>query len=534
MAIVQISRITHRKGLSENLPQLAGAEFGWATNTRKLYIGNGTLSEGAPVIGNTEVLTEFSDILNLASTYTYKGAAAGYTVQTGPTSNQPVTRTLQSKLDDMASVKDFGAVGDGVTDDTLAINRALYELFCREANTEVRRSLFFPAGTYLISETIIIPTYAKIYGEGSQGSIIKLDVSSDFSTLNAYVARFGDSLQQIGANIGANGATPPSNITVMDVAFQCEQETDVFLVDQSVNCSFDNVVFQGPLTTTELSDVLQRGDIACVRYNSSSAVTCEQVNFDNCVFTKTTYGIATDEDVKGTSVTNSKFDTLYQGVWLGASSMLNDGATGFAVTHTIFDTIYEQGIYYQNVSRNASGYNIFYDVGNHFNGASNPSTSIIRFSADDNVSVGDMFEREDSYDETNPRTQVGSTDTNIIANSGQIQLGNAIKKPGYSMTMANNVSNQFITRFNDTTVQAATLDYTMTRDTIVRRGTMTIVKQNDDDSSLTLSVDEDYTENAPIGCTLTVFESGGYVNISYSTTDTSITGIIYYSLNYLA
>ena len=85
MAIVQISRITHRKGLSENLPQLAGAEFGWATNTRKLYIGNGTLSEGAPVIGNTEVLTEFSDILNLASTYTYKGAAAGYTVQTGPT-----------------------------------------------------------------------------------------------------------------------------------------------------------------------------------------------------------------------------------------------------------------------------------------------------------------------------------------------------------------------------------------------------------------------------------------------------------------
>ena len=29
MAIVQVSRITNRKGLSENLPQLAGAEFGW-------------------------------------------------------------------------------------------------------------------------------------------------------------------------------------------------------------------------------------------------------------------------------------------------------------------------------------------------------------------------------------------------------------------------------------------------------------------------------------------------------------------------
>ena len=62
MAIVQISRITNRKGLIENLPQLAGAELGWAVDTRQLFIGNGTLQEGAPVIGNTEILTEFSDI----------------------------------------------------------------------------------------------------------------------------------------------------------------------------------------------------------------------------------------------------------------------------------------------------------------------------------------------------------------------------------------------------------------------------------------------------------------------------------------
>ena len=63
MAIVQISRITNRKGLQENLPQLAGAELGWSTDSRRLYIGNGTLQEGAPVIGNTEVLTEFSEII---------------------------------------------------------------------------------------------------------------------------------------------------------------------------------------------------------------------------------------------------------------------------------------------------------------------------------------------------------------------------------------------------------------------------------------------------------------------------------------
>jgi hypothetical protein len=63
VAIVQISRITNRKGLQENLPQLAGAELGWSIDSRRLYIGNGTLEEGAPVIGNTEILTEFSEIL---------------------------------------------------------------------------------------------------------------------------------------------------------------------------------------------------------------------------------------------------------------------------------------------------------------------------------------------------------------------------------------------------------------------------------------------------------------------------------------
>ena len=62
MAIVQISQITNRKGLQENLPQLAGAELGWSIDQRRLFIGNGTLQEGAPEIGNTEILTEFSPI----------------------------------------------------------------------------------------------------------------------------------------------------------------------------------------------------------------------------------------------------------------------------------------------------------------------------------------------------------------------------------------------------------------------------------------------------------------------------------------
>ena len=204
MAIVQISQITQRKGLQADLPQLAGAEFGWSTDERRLFIGNGTLAEGAPVIGNTEILTEFSDIININTAYTYKGQAAGYTVQTGPTAGDPVTQSLQSWLDQFATVKDFGAVGDGVTDDTDAINRAMQQIYCIQANPQIRRGIFFPAGVYLVSDTINIPPYATLWGEGPDNSIIQLDSTND-SALVAYVARTADSLQQTGVNIGNNG-----------------------------------------------------------------------------------------------------------------------------------------------------------------------------------------------------------------------------------------------------------------------------------------------------------------------------------------
>ena len=58
MAIVQISQIKNRRGLAEDLPQLSSAELGWSIDTQELYIGNGTLDEGAPEVGNTRILTE--------------------------------------------------------------------------------------------------------------------------------------------------------------------------------------------------------------------------------------------------------------------------------------------------------------------------------------------------------------------------------------------------------------------------------------------------------------------------------------------
>lgn len=277
MAIVQVSRITNRKGLTEDLPQLAGAELGWCLDSRRLFIGNGTLQDGAPVIGNTEILTEFSDIVAV-SAYTYRDSVVGYTAQTGPTPSDPVIRTVQQKLDDFADVRDFGAVGDGIADDTAAINRALYQLYCRENNSLVRRTLYFPAGTYKVTESIIIPTYAKLVGEGANCSIIKLEVSGDISSLSAYVARYGDSLQQTGVNIGNNGAITPRNIEISSMTFQTGEFADIFLVQDAFQCWFDSVNFVGPFTSSDIIDPgflpLTTDNLAGVRFDSTEISIC--------------------------------------------------------------------------------------------------------------------------------------------------------------------------------------------------------------------------------------------------------------------
>ena len=105
MAVVQISRIQVRRGQKNQgsgVPQLSGGEFGWAVDSRELYIGNGSVAEGAPAVGNTKIITEHDDLFTLANTYTYLG---GQTVQTGVTSVSLLEEVLLSPLTRLVNPK---------------------------------------------------------------------------------------------------------------------------------------------------------------------------------------------------------------------------------------------------------------------------------------------------------------------------------------------------------------------------------------------------------------------------------------------
>jgi hypothetical protein len=532
MAIVQVSRITNRKGLAENLPQLAGAELGWAIDERRLFIGNGTLQDGAPVIGNTEVLTEFSDFLLVNGAYTYKGEAAGYTVQTGATSGSPVSLNLQQWLDQFASVLDFGAVGDGVTDDTAAINRALYQLYCRESNPQIRRSLFFPAGRYLVTETIIIPPYATLYGEGINSSVIVLDTSSPTSSLSAYVARFGDSLQQTGVNIGNNGATAPRDISISNMGFESLELVDIFLVEDAEQCTFVDVSFRGPLVEADLGDAID--NIACVHFASTLSLICNNITFRRCTFGGTTWAIQTQNQVSGCLVTESTFDTHYQGISLGDPAPVNGGPTGFRILGNVFNNIYAEGIIIAaNTMMNASGYNMFYDVGNYFNGTTSPSTPVISFVGANNVSIGDMFQRTTAYSGTYPRVDVNDGINIAFDGASRMQLGKYARETGVSVTVPNNATNQVIVTFFASETRAVQINYTVVRNTGTRTGVYTIVAGTDNAGTGLNSNDSGF-ENSATGVTFGVQEIAGQFSWLASTTNTGIAATLNYSVTRLA
>jgi hypothetical protein len=424
VAIVQISRITQRKGLLNDLPQpLASAELGWAIDERRLFIGNGSTTEGAPVVGNTEVLTEFSDILGFSNTYTYKGQAGGYTVQTGANGGT-VSQSIQSRLDSYAVITDFGATGDGITDVTDTINYALNQLYCQNVNTQVRRSLYFPAGTYIISDTLLIPPYCKLYGDGPESTVIYFYVGTwtnaiaygtgvlvqnnttyyrsqadvpiatnildstywTVETLPEYILQTADSLQQSGVNIGTNGALPPGYFEISSMKFQTNQSTqNGIFIECATDCVFSSVNVQGPKTTASLTSSVD--NTSCVLFNSTDSYICKNVELNHGSYSGMVWGVNTNEQIENITFSNGRFDTLYQGIYLGVDPVPIPyvGPTGFRIVNNQFDNIYVEGIIIINVSLNASAYNVFYDVGNHFNGTTNPASSIIDINASNNI-----------------------------------------------------------------------------------------------------------------------------------------------------
>ena len=223
MAVIQISKIQVRRGRKNSdigVPQLSSAEFAWAVDTQELFIGNGSITEGAPYVGNTKVLTEHDNILELVSGYTY---GLGNTTIT-----QSVSRSLQSKIDEIeVSVVDFGADPSGESDSREAFENACLELF-KNVDPRFKRVLKVPNGNYVFADDLHIPSGAFIRGDNPAQTFLSIGDNSIY-----YVSENGTEKGLFSSSDRPHDIVI-ENITVVHESGQVD-------ITGAADCTFTNV-----------------------------------------------------------------------------------------------------------------------------------------------------------------------------------------------------------------------------------------------------------------------------------------------------
>lgn len=219
-----------------DLTGLENVEAGTDSIALQSLLGDSTLANrGAGMVGQNDslsyapntvgaALANRARVSDLASTTdATKGAAmVGYKAN----ATGGVGRNLSSKLlQELVSVKDFGATGDGVTDDVAAINAAI--TYVSGAGGGI---VWVPKGTYIVSTPVILRTDVTLQGMGIGATIIRQKagtaLTSTVQTLNAYTYFGGGSV---------NG---PVAVCIRDLQIDANRQN---------GCTGDGLAMYGPV-----------------------------------------------------------------------------------------------------------------------------------------------------------------------------------------------------------------------------------------------------------------------------------------------
>lgn len=192
--------------------RLSGFQSGIASSKQFNYI----LAQGGAagyVIGQlvADYTTETATIAATPLYQAFKQAMTAFVGASPVIATGTITpRSLADHLADVVCVKDFGAKGDGITDDSSAINSAIQQC------TELGKLLFFPAGVYLVSETIIIYAKTMIKGESIYSSVIKLADNANCNIVETF--KFAE-FNETGGDNTENYPDLPVEFFIKNISF---------------------------------------------------------------------------------------------------------------------------------------------------------------------------------------------------------------------------------------------------------------------------------------------------------------------------
>ena len=210
-------------------------------------LGATTMTAGTGLTGGGDLTANRSFAVAYGSTSTTATVGNDSRLSFIATGTGATTRTLQNKLRDTVSVKDFGATGNGSTDDTAAIQAAL---------DSGAKTVFCPNGTYKVSSTLYIPgdvagTSVSLIGDGSN-TIINADSISGSVISNYQGSWSGYKHNQFLKNLQISGIATHGVLWVGGIGGGIENvnlygltATNGFVFDGSFACAFRHLSTRG-------------------------------------------------------------------------------------------------------------------------------------------------------------------------------------------------------------------------------------------------------------------------------------------------
>jgi len=530
MAVFQISKIQVRRGkLAGNvggMPILSSGEFGWAIDTQELYIGNGSVSEGAPAVGNSKVITEHDNIFDIYS-YQYKQNVkdphSGEEVQTGLNPYAPTVQSVNAILDRTVWAENFGVQSTSVGSDldvdrnTQNIQLAINELFLKNyyqndnssfnsyanpgaLDTQHRVTLRFTPGVFKFSSTIYLPSFVSIEGSGIEKTVFEYTGTGKafefvgeeirefigefnrgtFKDQNSAGVLFTTYLSKIlETNFPARDAKL-SNFTLL----VNNSSTDGIYLNAVQDSEFTNLQLVGPWTNGITNEQLDPNcGIKLLSSEASTMLSCYRNKFEGIVFQGFEVGAYSKYSIEENTFNMCKFNgattghNMQSGIVFGRHDRYSDtffGPRYNSITNCIFDTVNQHGIHIRSGIGNKSRGNKFVNVGNiDVAGRTRGQAkfSHIRFEVPGNSSLHDTFDR---YDELS-NIGYNATDEYVPEVEGVIFHTSLVTKQA---TLDN--ASGFVVRLPLNITSGYNIEYIYKSASQMRRGVLSIAVDKED------------------------------------------------------
>lgn len=512
MAVIEISRIQVRRGQENQtgLPNLAGGEFAWAADTENLYIGL-KREDGGSRDANIRILTENDErnLRNLFSntsteavttaTYVYK-LDSYITAVSG--SFDEVERTVQEKLDEVeVSVKDFGAMGDGVTVEDSFFQLAADNLFLndRDINPHPARTLKIPAGTYILEDRIMIPENTRIVGDGIElTKIIQTSVQKPVFQTIANNSSSTNRVEFSDLSITISSPNEPNNVHIEGMTLEYSTTTTItqalslIRLDCSSNSVIRDVKFKGHFVQGVDTATNTYGGIQVRGYPGTT-----NISIQNCEFDGVCVGLLSNHDIQNIKVENCSFSYLDRGVVYNDPAIVELGPRYSVIENSRFYRIAREGFFVGTGTNTTTGtfhvsknnHYLHVGTGAGFDDNFTTSTNIITWHTRNNSSQNDFFSR---YEHQIQNTNNNKTFVPIINSASSINTDHVY------ISQLTTTTNTLIAKVADNGLtQSLNIKYVMTGTNISRQGNLKVHATFGGSPSISIVDDYSYAGTDP-------------------------------------